>query len=224
MSITTYYFLEVSTLKDIQLENLTCMVMSSPSAKRAASAPFDKSSADVILRSSENIDFHVHKLIISLASLFFEGVFSVPQSSSTQDSLEEAPDKPPDVVDMVEDRETLDCLLRYCCPVKNPSFPKVAVDSVLAAAMKYDLEVAAALAREALGAQASAHPLKVYMIACAYNCEWLATRAAKCWKKPKAAQAGLPEHTPRFEDTLADLSYIPEMAECISSGCFFRLL
>ena len=47
---------------------------SSPQARKAAS-PFDKPSADVILRTSDFVDFYVHKVVLSLASAFFEDMF-----------------------------------------------------------------------------------------------------------------------------------------------------
>lgn len=40
-------------------------------AYQVASAPFNKPSADVILRTSDGVDFHVHKMLLSLASSFF---------------------------------------------------------------------------------------------------------------------------------------------------------
>ena len=43
-----------------------------------ASEPFDHAKADIILRSSDNIDFHVFKLFLSLASPFFEDMFNIP--------------------------------------------------------------------------------------------------------------------------------------------------
>lgn len=44
-----------------------------------AAAPFGHAKADIILRSSGNIDFHVFKLFLSLASPFFETLFDITQ-------------------------------------------------------------------------------------------------------------------------------------------------
>ena len=41
--------------------------------------PFNKPTADVILRSSDDVDFRVHKVILAEASPVFEGMFSIPQ-------------------------------------------------------------------------------------------------------------------------------------------------
>ncbi|KAJ7023355.1 hypothetical protein C8F04DRAFT_1240206 [Mycena alexandri] len=41
--------------------------------------PFDDSTADTILQSSDGFDFHVHHAVIALASPFFKDLFSLPQ-------------------------------------------------------------------------------------------------------------------------------------------------
>ncbi|OJT03115.1 hypothetical protein TRAPUB_6303 [Trametes pubescens] len=51
--------------------------------RRKASAPFDRDDADLILRSSDNIDFHVHRIILTLASPVFAGMFTTPQPPDT---------------------------------------------------------------------------------------------------------------------------------------------
>ncbi|KZP05265.1 hypothetical protein FIBSPDRAFT_680381, partial [Athelia psychrophila] len=42
-------------------------------------AAFDDHKADVILRSSNNVDFRCYKVLLSFASTFFDGMFSLPQ-------------------------------------------------------------------------------------------------------------------------------------------------
>ncbi|KAJ7019746.1 hypothetical protein C8F04DRAFT_1051558, partial [Mycena alexandri] len=41
--------------------------------------PFDDSTADTILQSSDGFDFHVHHAVIALASPFFKDLFSLPR-------------------------------------------------------------------------------------------------------------------------------------------------
>ncbi|KAJ7750603.1 hypothetical protein B0H16DRAFT_1318583 [Mycena metata] len=43
--------------------------------------PFDEST-DAILRSSDDLDFPVHRAVLSLASPFFRDMFSIPQPES----------------------------------------------------------------------------------------------------------------------------------------------
>ncbi|KAJ6581664.1 hypothetical protein B0H19DRAFT_1116226 [Mycena capillaripes] len=44
-----------------------------------APSPFDDPSGDIIIRSSENVDFRMHKVLLSLVSPFFKDMFEVPQ-------------------------------------------------------------------------------------------------------------------------------------------------
>jgi BTB/POZ domain len=43
------------------------------------SAPVSQHGSDVILRSSDHVDFYVYKIVLSLVSPFFEDMFSLPQ-------------------------------------------------------------------------------------------------------------------------------------------------
>ncbi|KAI0255965.1 hypothetical protein BJV78DRAFT_585561 [Lactifluus subvellereus] len=45
--------------------------------------PFDDADADIILRSSDQVDFRVYKVILSKASLFFKDMFSLPRHGGT---------------------------------------------------------------------------------------------------------------------------------------------
>ncbi|KAF9240590.1 hypothetical protein BU15DRAFT_73820 [Melanogaster broomeanus] len=53
-----------------------------------AASPFDHAKADIILRTSDNIDFRVFKLFLSLASPFFETLFDIPQPIEASDEQE----------------------------------------------------------------------------------------------------------------------------------------
>ncbi|KAI0255963.1 hypothetical protein BJV78DRAFT_1113987, partial [Lactifluus subvellereus] len=47
--------------------------------------PFDDADADIILRSSDQVNFHVYKVILSVASPFFKDMFSLPQPVGADD-------------------------------------------------------------------------------------------------------------------------------------------
>ncbi|KAF8553554.1 hypothetical protein OG21DRAFT_1211561 [Imleria badia] len=108
-----------------------------------AVAPFDHAKADIILRSSDNIDFRVFKLFLSLSSPFFETLFNIPQpveengDQEIKDGLV--------VVPVTEDSKTLDPLLRFCYPCTLADDPTIDVLEdvldVLQAARKYSLDV-----------------------------------------------------------------------------------
>lgn len=108
-----------------------------------ASSPFDHAKADVILRSADGVEFRVFKLFLSLASPFFETLFSLPQAPDGATDQEMKDDLA--VIAMSEDSKTLNSFLRFCYPstlADDPSFENLTdVLSVLAAARKYSLDL-----------------------------------------------------------------------------------
>ncbi|KAH9941448.1 hypothetical protein B0H21DRAFT_824447 [Amylocystis lapponica] len=174
-----------------------------------ASAPFDKANADVVLRSSDNVEFHVHTLLLGLASGLFEDMFALPQPTAPT-----GPDAHPctglPLIYLTEDGRTLDCLLRLCYPVLDPVLDDLAlVESVLRAAMKYQLDDVVARLCKSLSAFAPRDPLRVYTIACVLGLDQEARDAALAL----------------FHDR-ADLSldtYMPDM-DRITAGAYYRLL
>ncbi|KAI6149877.1 hypothetical protein BKA82DRAFT_997791 [Pisolithus tinctorius] len=108
-----------------------------------ASPPFDHVKADVILRSSDGVDFRVFKLFLSLASPFFETLFDLPQPSEETSTDVVIRDGLP-VVPVSEDGRTLNSLLRFCYPCTLAEDPKLEdfreVVDVLEAVKKYSLD------------------------------------------------------------------------------------
>ena len=134
-----------------------------------AAAPFDHVKADIILRSSDNIDFRVFKLFLSLASPFFETLFDIPQPDEEIEAQEIRDGLP--VIPVTEDSKTLDALLRFCYPCTLADDPKLevlkdAVD-VLEAARKYSLDVIEMKARKAIVSPKilEVEPLRCFAIA-----------------------------------------------------------
>ena len=134
-----------------------------------AAAPFDHAKADIILRSSDNIDFRVFKLFLSLASPFFETLFDIPQPAE-EDGDQEVKDGLA-VVPVTEDSKTLDALLRFCYPCTLADDPKLEVlqdvMKVLEAARKYSLDVIEKKARQAMASPKilEAEPLRCFAVA-----------------------------------------------------------
>ncbi|KAI6001109.1 hypothetical protein F5J12DRAFT_251464 [Pisolithus orientalis] len=117
--------------------------MSASTEPSCAPPPFDHVKADVILRSSDDVDFRVFKLFLSLASPFFETLFDLPQPSDEMSTDVEFKDGLP-VVPVSEDSKTLDPLLRFCYPCTLSEDPVLDdfrdVVNVLEAAKKYSLD------------------------------------------------------------------------------------
>jgi len=130
---------------------------------------FDDPAADLILRSGlPATDFHVHRLLLSLASPFFDQMLSLPQPSSRE------PPKIP-VVEVSESPEILHLLLQFIYPVPNP-----AIDDdlntlilVLHAAAKYDVLPAIESLRRQLVSERylKQSPTRIYAIASRYELE-----------------------------------------------------
>ncbi|KAN0141414.1 hypothetical protein V8E53_000659, partial [Lactarius tabidus] len=94
----------------------------------------DMPDADVIIRSSDNVNFRVRRSILATSSPFFGDLFSLPQPSD-----HEVVDGLP-VVSLPEDAEVLDSLMTFLYPVL-PELPcsEDKILTLLAACQKYDM-------------------------------------------------------------------------------------
>ncbi|KAG0695911.1 hypothetical protein DFH29DRAFT_1083189 [Suillus ampliporus] len=107
-----------------------------------ALSPFDHPKADIILRSSDGVDFRVFKLFLTLASPFFETMFELPQPTvgTNDDTKDGLP-----VIPVQEDSKTLDTFLRFCYPstlAEDPSLESLTdIQAILGAARKYSLDL-----------------------------------------------------------------------------------
>ncbi|KZS99417.1 uncharacterized protein LAESUDRAFT_627614, partial [Laetiporus sulphureus 93-53] len=71
---------------------------------------FNKNSADIIFRTADEVDFHLHKAVLMLASSMFEGMFSIPQPTAINAAeVDFETDLP--IVPVTETSKTLDALL-----------------------------------------------------------------------------------------------------------------
>ena len=82
---------------------------------------FDVSDTNVILRSSDLVDFRVHKPVLAMASPVLKDMFSLPQPSDSE-TIDGFP-----VIQLTEDSELLNCLVSmlYHLPVIPSSYEKV---------------------------------------------------------------------------------------------------
>lgn len=136
-----------------------------------ASSPFDHGRADVVLRSSDNVDFRVFRLFLSLSSPFFETLFDLPQPSEEKHGDAETKDGLP-VIPVSEDSKTLEAVLRFCYPrtlIEKTISIKHFKDGVkmLEAAKKYSLDGAESAIRKTLFStnNLEADPLRCFVVA-----------------------------------------------------------
>jgi hypothetical protein len=118
--------------------------------------------ADIVLRSSDLVDFHVHRSVLVASSPFFGDMFSLPQPPN-----ELVPEALP-VVHLSEDAEILNSLVSMLYPVP-PEIPWSYVDilALLAAATKYDMNAVQSFIRMAISRKdlLSPHPTHAYAVA-----------------------------------------------------------
>ncbi|KZT65693.1 hypothetical protein DAEQUDRAFT_513737 [Daedalea quercina L-15889] len=184
------------------------MALSTADTPRYASPPFDDPHADLILRSSDRVDFRVLRGILRLASPFFASMFEIGQTCAS-DVSDELRDGCP-VIPVPEDSHTLDSLLRIIYPRKDPFLDDPSkVNSVMAAALKYEMEKAIASTTATLLSFVPEQALRIWAIAVRHGLE-VEARAA--------ADEMLGQNVP-----ILDASFPPEMQD-VHAGAYYRLL
>jgi hypothetical protein len=84
---------------------------------------FDVPDANLIIRSSDNINFRVHKSLLAMVSPFFKDLLSLPQPSDSEivDGLP--------VIQFPENSELLTCLISILYPI--PTVMPISYEKVL---------------------------------------------------------------------------------------------
>jgi len=150
-----------------------------------AEAPFNDPKEDVILRSSDNIDFCTFKSLLSLASTVFDDMFDWPQPPATGSddtkSAIEAGQLP--VVTVSEPSSTVRNILMFCHPKCSPELDDISeINEVTAMGLKYDMEGVVGHARQSTrrhSLNVMKEPIRSYAIACRYKLKREMEMAAK---------------------------------------------
>jgi BTB/POZ domain len=79
---------------------------------RSPLEPSDASDANLVIRSSDFVNFKVHKLVLAVASPFFKDLLSLPQPPDSE-SVDGLP-----VVQLSEDSELLSTLVSMLYPIR----------------------------------------------------------------------------------------------------------
>ncbi|KZP05173.1 hypothetical protein FIBSPDRAFT_1054243 [Athelia psychrophila] len=127
---------------------------------------FSAEDADLIILSTDNAEFKVHRCILAAASSFFQTMFTLPQKAGS--------DTPIPVIPVSELGETFDALLRFVYPVDNPDIRTLdELSPVLAAASKYEFHSALSTLRTILVYPRflEVYPTRVFAIASRYDLE-----------------------------------------------------
>ncbi|KAK0445739.1 hypothetical protein EV421DRAFT_1794562 [Armillaria borealis] len=169
-----------------------------------ASPPFDGSdpTSDIILVSSDGVRFHAHKLLLSLASPFFKDLITLAQAP-IDGSLPSVP--------LTESSSIIDKILRFCYPIKDATFDKIAEIYLVAEAMhKYLMEDVTNRLPSELRRLTEVQPLRAFVVACAVG-----------WKEEAAFASKKVLEGPLL---IQDEEDIPELKHLGSVKTYHRLL
>ncbi|KAH9893466.1 hypothetical protein C8Q73DRAFT_697031 [Cubamyces lactineus] len=165
-----------------------------------AGSPFNNPTADLILRTSDNVAFLVRAGILAETSPVFHDMFALSKQTSAEDSREakatpdttsSPPASSPEVLEVPENSDTLDALLRICYPISNPAFHDLElVKPVLVAAHKYQMDIVLETVGTRLTEFAREMPLRAYAIAIRYDMDAVARNAARHFLRHEWDPAG----------------------------------
>ena len=126
---------------------------------------FNATDADIILRSSDGKDFRVHRLILSLASPVFQGMFALPRFADTP------PETPS--VDLPDPSEVLEPFIQYLYPRSPPNITDIPMwEGLYTIAEKYHTEAVTGPLRDMLIPRfLETAPLRVYALASRWGFE-----------------------------------------------------
>jgi hypothetical protein len=200
--------------EDSAISTRTCTV--DPMQPAVAKSPFNLPNADVRFLTADNVLFHLHKNILSIASPFFNDMFSLTQVSDNAGTSTE------EHIPVTESSIIFDALLRLLYPVaKPPLTERVRVEEMLEAALKYQLEEAIMTLRSVWRLFIPKYPLQIFATACRLRLEKEARMAADSFKEKAVWKKENSEY--KFKNTIAGASYVKEMA-AVPAGTYFRLM
>ncbi|KAH8104112.1 hypothetical protein BXZ70DRAFT_684987 [Cristinia sonorae] len=170
-----------------------------------AAFPFDRTDADLILRSTDLIDFRVHRAILEMSSSFFANPSDVLDSCSGGMSSAEEGGLP--ICHINATGHILDLLLRHPYPVPTPDVDDMdAAYALLRVSREYGFALVVDGLKRTILRFAEANPLKAYARAAMLGC-----------KEEMQLAARISLRYPILEE------YVPELEE-LSAGIYHRLL
>lgn len=171
-------------------------------ATPVAPPPFDRKDADFVLRSTDSLDFRIHRAVMEMASPFFaDGLDGLDPRNvgMTEDGLP--------VTHISADSRTLNLILHHIYPLPTTKIYNIddALD-VLRVSREYDFTLVALAMKTTIRNLADLHPLQVYARASLQGCE-----------EEMRVAARMSLRHPILE------TYIPEL-ETLSAGTYHHLL
>ncbi|KAA1470203.1 hypothetical protein DENSPDRAFT_835936 [Dentipellis sp. KUC8613] len=153
-----------------------------PQYQQDAGAPFDDGDADIIIRSSDGVDFRIYKNILTKASRGFADMFSarpVPANPPTDKTDPNYKDGLP-IISLSENSRDLRLFFEWLYPMDNPDLSKPTnLAAVLALIQKYVVDGYPKAIESVLLALVARVPQSAYALACRYQYPQIARAAAK---------------------------------------------
>ncbi|KAI6116814.1 hypothetical protein EDD16DRAFT_1591796 [Pisolithus croceorrhizus] len=181
--------------------------MTSELSVSTAKAPFDRIDADVILLSSDNVEFWVFKVILSLSSPVFESMFWANGSKTSRSDTSAPTFKVP------ESSTTIETLLRFIYPTTTYLTLQSYDDAkpFLEAIAKYKVtDIVLERAKHMVSTKhMEKHFMSIYALSCRYRWKDLALAAAR--------------ESLRLDILHDAVPYVQEMEE-ITAASYHRLL
>ena len=194
-----------------------------------ADPPFDRPDAPFILRSSDAVDFKIHREILSVASPVFEGMFQIPQPIKDPRESATASETLP-IIDVPEDSDTLDALFRLIYPTDRRRLATTEeVGKVLSASIKYHMDSATSQMVTLLKRFSRTSPIRTYAIACKLELEDVARLAVgrvvelRFRGRPSMMDGGDRRYREEMSTISSGECYLLELDQ-VSAGCYYRLL
>lgn len=184
------------------------MELQDPARTRSVPDPFNEPSADIVFRSSDNVDFRVHRGILIASSELFKSMLTLPQPQLQQTEL---PGIEP--IYATETSRVLTFLFRSVYPLVDrvsSDMELVDICAVLEAAIKYDIATSHEVMCRVLCETAKLYPMRVYAIACMLKLETVARLAAEEAVK----------HSHRYTENPVNVEEFTNLP----AGCWHRLL
>ncbi|KAA1470166.1 hypothetical protein DENSPDRAFT_835904 [Dentipellis sp. KUC8613] len=132
---------------------------------------FDYADGDVVFRSSDGTQFHVHKLILKTASPVFGNMFSVPQPPPSSIKRDQTTQEGIPIVVTQEDKDALTMLFGFCYPGPWPSLRNFnEVTTAIVLKKKFQLDFIEDYLLRRLAVWADTYPERVFAIG--WTHEW----------------------------------------------------
>ena len=109
----------------------------SSSSRYRAGYPFNCRDADVVLRSSDGVEFRVHKRLMRIASEVLSELISLAQPPSSPPTSGRNHRKQRPVLDLRDSSENIDLFLRFIYPIPEPTITLNDVYTLLELSNKY---------------------------------------------------------------------------------------